>query len=145
VDLTYGADAERTAKARRAHRLLIDEARALAELPKIFTPRVSEYLRQQIRLALNDFPPDGEHGSSAIVLDTLPRLPTAMSYRLDGLDLMLVDVDADLVVDVLEGALPESAHEDPALDPEEMCAPEPLPLIEGSPCDAHGELAMCWS
>ena len=141
--LMHGPGARRTA--RRAYRPLIDEARAHAERPKVFTPRVSEYLRGQIRLALNGVPPDGEHWPLAIVFETLPRLPFEMSYRFDGLDLVLVDVEANLVVDVLEQALPRSVDEQPELAPEEMCAPEPLPLIKGSPCDAHEELEMCWS
>jgi hypothetical protein len=145
ADWMHGPGARRTARARRTYRPLIDQARAYAELPKVFTPRVSEYLRGQIRLALNGVPPDGEHWPLAIVLETLPRLPFEMSYRFDGLDLMLVDVEANLVVDVLEKALPRSANERPELAPEEMCAPEPLPLITGSPCDAHQELEMCWS
>jgi hypothetical protein len=146
--LTYGADPEQTARARRAHRSLIREARALAERPTIFTSCVSEYLRDQIRLAVSTFPPDRGHRPLAAVFDTLPQLPIEMGYRFEGTSLMLIDVDADLIVDVLEHALPSSAQEqsgsDP-FDPEEMCAPEPLPLIEGTPCDAHQELEMCWS
>jgi hypothetical protein len=61
ADLTRGASPDQTARARRTHRSLIREARALAELPKIFTPCTSEYLREQIRLAVSTFPPDREH------------------------------------------------------------------------------------
>jgi hypothetical protein len=57
-----------------------------------------------------------------------------MSYRFEGTNLMLLDVEADLVVDVLERALPSSGKEESELDPldpEDTCAPEPMPLIEG--------------
>src|SRR5688572_27403709 len=104
--LTYGADPEQGARARRAHRSLIREARALAERPKIFTPCVSAYLREQLRLAVNTVPPGGEHSPVAAVFDRLPQLPIEMGYRVEGTSLLLLDVEADLVVDVLEDALP---------------------------------------
>ena len=40
------------------------------------------------------------------VLNALPVLPKPLEYRLDGRNLILVDVDANLVVDILENALP---------------------------------------
>jgi hypothetical protein len=137
ADLTRGANPDQTARARRAHRSLIREARALAERPKIFTPCVAEYLREQIRHAVSAFPPGREDWRFAAVFDALPELPIEMNYRFEGPDLMLLDVEADRIVDVLEDALPSSAREESELDPEDTCAPEPMPLIEGSPCDAH--------
>ena len=145
ADLTHGADLEGTTRAQRAHRSFIREARALAARPKIFTPCLSEYLREQIRLAVSGFPPDREHRLRAAVFDRLPELPVEMDYRFEGPDLVLLDLEADLVVDVLEHALPSSAPEQSEPDPDEMCAPEPRPLIGESPCDAHQELEMCWS
>ena len=94
------------------------------------------------------FPPGREDSHLAAVFDTRPELPVEMNYRFEGRDLVLLDAEADLVVDVLEDALPSSAQEESELDPldlEDTCAPEPLPLIEGSPCDAHQELYMFWS
>jgi hypothetical protein len=46
------------------------------------------------------------------VLEVLPALPEELQFRFVGRDLVLVDVDADLVVDVLPDALPpaESWH-----------------------------------
>jgi hypothetical protein len=80
--LTCGADPEQAARARRAHRSLIREARALAERPKIFTPCVSEYLREQIRRIVSTVPPDREHWAPA-VLDRLPQLPIELGYRFE--------------------------------------------------------------
>lgn len=148
ADLTLGADPERTARARRAHRLLIHEMCALAYRPRIFTPRVSDYLRERIRPLVSDFRSDPENWPLATAIDALPQLPVEVAYRFEGTNLVLVDVETDLVVDVLEHALPVSFQDtsEPGLiDPDEMCAPEPLPVIKGSPCDAHEELDMCWS
>jgi hypothetical protein len=40
------------------------------------------------------------------LLATLPSLPEQLEYRVVGWDLVLVDVHADLVLDVLKDALP---------------------------------------
>jgi hypothetical protein len=40
----------------------------------------------------------------------LPTLPSELGYALWGRDLVLVDVPANLVIDVLRDALPEGAH-----------------------------------
>lgn len=40
------------------------------------------------------------------LLRILPELPSELAYRLAGRDLLLVDVDAELVIDVLPEALP---------------------------------------
>ena len=41
----------------------------------------------------------------AVLIDVLPPLPEALQYRLVGTDLVLIDVDAGLIVDVLTAAL----------------------------------------
>ena len=41
-----------------------------------------------------------------MLLDALPALPVELQYRFIGRDLVLVDVEADLVVDILPNALP---------------------------------------
>jgi hypothetical protein len=46
------------------------------------------------------------------LLEVLPALPQGLQYRLVGRDLILLDLDANLVVDILPEALPR-----PALDP----------------------------
>ena len=40
------------------------------------------------------------------VLAALPQLPEELEYRFVGADLVLIDIPANLVVDILEGALP---------------------------------------
>jgi len=45
-------------------------------------------------------------GTPPAVLAVLPPLPDALQYRFVGADLVLLDVDANLVVDILPGALP---------------------------------------
>jgi hypothetical protein len=42
----------------------------------------------------------------SVLLDRLPALPEEVQYRFIGRDLVLVDVDANLVVDILPDALP---------------------------------------
>jgi hypothetical protein len=42
----------------------------------------------------------------AAVIAALPELPPELQYRFVGADLVLVDIGAGLVVDVLRGALP---------------------------------------
>jgi hypothetical protein len=43
------------------------------------------------------------------LLDALPQLPAPLQYRLAGRDLVLVDVDANLVIDILRDALPAAS------------------------------------
>ena len=45
------------------------------------------------------------------LLAALPALPHELEYRVVGLALVLVDVHADLVLDVLKDALPPPRHE----------------------------------
>jgi len=163
--LSIWADSEQTAQARRGHRAAIREARAMARRGDVFTSRVSAYLLRQIQLAggdadiaidasfgewdenglpnihlaINDPLPWGVSRAAApAVLERLPELPKELEYRFVGLDLVLFDAEANLVVDVLEGALRPDTSSD-------TCAPDVPPLVEGSPCDAHEELPMCWS
>jgi len=41
-----------------------------------------------------------------VLLEALPPLPVELQYRFIGRDLLLVDVEADLVIDILPNALP---------------------------------------
>ena len=41
------------------------------------------------------------------ILDELPPLPKQLQYRLVDRDLALLDMHADLVVDILPGAVPD--------------------------------------
>lgn len=61
----------------------------------------------------------------------LPELPPELEYRFVGRHLVLVDVGANMVVDVLRDALPLSVDA-----PERR---EPL-----TPCAVHPELDTCW-
>ena len=145
ANLTHGADPEQAERARHAHRSLIREARALADRPRVFTPFVSAYLQERIQWALRTLPSDHERWPLVYVINKLPELPIELEYRFEGRDLVLLDVEADMVVDLVQDALPAPASEDAGPDESEVYIPESQPLIEGSPCDAHEELEMCWS
>ena len=56
----------------------------------------------------------------------LPPLPEEIEYRVVGPDLVLLDIRAGLVVDILENAVP-------AVEPR-----------AASPCTAHPDLPACW-
>jgi hypothetical protein len=59
----------------------------------------------------------------------LPELPPELEYQFVGRHLVLVDVGANMVVDVLRDALPVDA---------------PMPAATPTPCSAHPELDACW-
>ncbi len=44
------------------------------------------------------------------VRDALPELPIELQYRVVGADLVLVDLHANLIVDVLRGAFPQATR-----------------------------------
>jgi hypothetical protein len=114
-------------------RTALRDARPLAKPGGIFTPEVADVFRVRIASAIRDGEynldvvawPAGEGedagawipevnqpipwGVSAVrwpSLAMLPSLPTELAYRFIGRDLVLVDLHANLVVDVLELALP---------------------------------------
>jgi hypothetical protein len=106
-------------------------ARHTAQTGDVFTPVVASMFRQRIQTALWDFDvtalmaemqEDAESGTprpvvngpfpwssgNAIwpsVLAALPELPEELEYRFVGGDLVLIDIPADLVVDILGDAL----------------------------------------
>jgi hypothetical protein len=114
----------------------ISDARWAAQPGDLFTTAVRLVLRLEIRDALGaagipvedltaaleqETEPDAdvplaeingpfpwEFGSAVPpgLLDALPALPVELHYRFLGRDLLLVDVEADLVVDILPNALP---------------------------------------
>jgi hypothetical protein len=62
------------------------------------------------RLRVYDPYPDwATHEVPAILLQRLPALPDGIMYRLVNHDLLLWDADANLIVDILPGALARSA------------------------------------
>jgi hypothetical protein len=112
----------------------IRQARASAHEGDVFSPRVAGRLRARITTALETsqregarlfddvdedeqtnpvaaqvnqwFPWKAGAGISAKLISTLPPLPTPLEYRFVRRDLVLVDIDADIVVDILRNALP---------------------------------------
>ena len=67
----------------------------------------------------------------APIVRTLPELPTELEYRFVGRHLVLVDTDANIVVDILRDALPRQANARP-------------PVSGPTFCHAHPELDACW-
>ena len=170
-ELVIGADAERIVLTRRVTAAALQKSRRAARRGDVFTPAVSVWLRHRIELVLRrqgeigtlvaSLSDPGSSPESAAVnavlspdvravrqpafLRDLPELPRELEYRLLGTVLVLLDVDTRVVVDILAGALPSQTFDEGGGDESEMCAPEALPLLEHSPCDAHPELEMCWS
>jgi hypothetical protein len=127
--------AEELTHAARALTAAIQAARATALAGEIFRPEVGEYLRRCIAQALatgytvhdllaeqDDEPAFGvgpvvvngrfPHGRGnamwPAMLAALPALPGELQYRFVDRDLVLIDIDASLVVDVLPDALPKA-------------------------------------
>jgi hypothetical protein len=67
----------------------------------------------------------------APIVRELPELPSELEYRFVGRNLVLVDIDANIVVDILRDALPREAN---------ATLPVPGPTF----CHAHPELDACW-
>jgi hypothetical protein len=65
------------------------------------------YRQRNPQVQVNERIPPGRHVRVwPALLAVLPALPEELEYRFIGSDLVLVDVHADLIVDVLKGALP---------------------------------------
>jgi hypothetical protein len=64
------------------------------------------------------------------IIRQLPELPPELEYQFVGRHLVLMDIGANMVVDVLRDALPP---------PDDG----PLPAAP-TPCDVHPELDTCW-
>ena len=129
----------------------IRDARPLAGEGTIFTPRAAVFFRERIAhavrigaidLAIESGQPDdivlevnvalpwgvGELASAPLV-GLLPPLPDELEYRFVGRHLVLLDVEANLVVDVLRKAVPALIE-------------TPMKLAGG--CEVHPELPACW-
>ena len=65
------------------------------------------------------------------LLGALPELPPELEYRIAGRHLVLMDIGANMVVDVLRDALP-------------LPVDAPVPVAPDTPCAAHPELDTCW-
>lgn len=152
----FFADPEQAESAAEALRAALRDARPHAAPGGLFTPAVADLLRFRLANALRDgeydvavitWPPEGDDnrrwrpevnqpvpwGVSATRWPSfagLPPLPAELAYRFIGRDLVLVDLHANLVVDILELALPTAAAV-PATEPTpapgedfEGCRPE---------------------
>jgi hypothetical protein len=69
----------------------------------------------------------------AIVVRNLPALPPELEYRFVGRHLVLIDLGANLVVDVLRNALPAGDHQH-----------RPPPATPGVCHMHHDNLPACW-
>jgi hypothetical protein len=88
------------------------------------------------RLEVNDaFPWIAEHEMDPAVPVSLTPLSAELEYRFVHRDLVLLDVGANLIVDILENALPVT--------------PSGMRPLRGSgvtgACAVHPDLPMCWS
>jgi hypothetical protein len=128
----------------------IRDARPLATEETIFTPRVAAFLRARIahtvRVTATDVTSVGDDdvvldvhallpwGAGRrewpVLVEALPGLPQELEYRFVGRHLVLLDAEANLVVDVLRDALPEDI-------------PGATIRSNGS-CDVHPNLPACW-
>jgi hypothetical protein len=130
--LEISPDARKIHEAVEARAAALRRARAGARMGDVFTPEVSELFRNRIRQALLDrgyrieevrrqLESDTEGSDPPIVngrfswvtatatlpcvLAALPPLPRELQYRFAGADLVLIDIDANFIIDVLPNAL----------------------------------------
>ncbi len=130
--LAISRDVSAIQQAVRARREALQRARQGVGQGDLFTPAVSQLFRERIAAALRehglvaaDFrdeegeeagtplePPSVNHvfawataATPPCVLAALPTLPDGLQYRFVGTSLVLVDIDASLIVDVLPDVL----------------------------------------
>jgi hypothetical protein len=129
------SDAEQLLRQQRRIANAMRAARPVAHAGDFFTPAVSRYFRARVEAVVWDTgldvtmsieaPDEGEVVMTPVLrvwkavpwntgpvmwpsmLRALPELPPDLEYRFIGRDLVLIDVLANLVVDVLHNALPE--------------------------------------
>jgi hypothetical protein len=116
-------------------RRLTDAVRRSAHRGEVLVPQQAP--EDERRLEVNDaFPWTVDSEISPAILASLVPLPAELEYRFVDRDLVLLDVGANLIVDILENALPVMPTGPEALEP------RPAPP---SPCLVHPDLPMCWS
>src|SRR5262245_32376458 len=94
------------------------------------TPRNDD--EEEFELQVLAAPPwPNDMATWAPIVRELPELPAEVEYRFVGRHLVLVDADANIVVDILRDALPREGK---------MTRPVPRPTF----CHAHPELDACW-
>jgi hypothetical protein len=146
------ADPEEVSRQAAVLAAAIRQARPLANEGDIFSPEVAAAFRARIAYAVRTAPIEptpawadedelqldvhdvlpwgvGNQWWPAIVR-ALPDLPAELEYRFIGRHLVLLDVPANLIVDVLRDALPARRHT-PAVRPADSC-------------DVHPNLPACW-
>jgi hypothetical protein len=128
------SDPEQAEAFRAGFRARLTETRPTAAEGALFTAEVADVLRVNIAAALRrhdegHLTASGEGGVTwwmpgvhdplpwgapvGSLHAALPPLPPELDYRVVGRDLVLLDVDARMVVDVLRLAIPTRAHRDP--------------------------------
>jgi hypothetical protein len=148
----YCSDPEELTRQQAERAAAIRDARPLVSEGNIFTPRTAAYFRARIAHAIGIaafdvatamgqpddvvlevhalLPWGAGQPASARFTGLLPPLPQELEYRFVGRHLVLLDVEANLVVDVLRNAVP--------------VIETPANRSPGS-CDVHPELPACWS
>jgi hypothetical protein len=147
----YCSDPEELTRLAAQRAAAIRDARPLATEGDIFTPPVAAFFRARITHAIGIAAFDGAttadpydeialevHGTlpwgvgapaSARLVGLLPPLPQELEYRFVGRHLVLLDVEANLVVDVLREAVP---------------AVIVTPANRTGSCEVHPQLPACW-
>ena len=104
-------------------------ARAWYDVPRMLEEMDEEGLGTVVELEVNgNFPWDAGVMMPPRLLLVLPPLPEELEYRFVGADLVLLDVRANLIVDLLENALSVA----------------PPGETEYGPCDVHPDMPGCW-
>jgi hypothetical protein len=150
------AEPEELARQTHALAAAIREARPRAREGDIFTFAASELFRARIAAIVRRTNFDvaaflarhgGDEGDMEVpvfgtllwpahvaltpITRQLPELPPELEYRFVGRHLVLMDVGASMVVDVLRDALPLPVY-------------APVPVVPYTPCEVHPELDTCW-
>ena len=128
----------------------IRDARPLATEGTIFTPGVAVFLRARLAHAVRAaahvttagqaddlilevhaaLPWGAGRLPSPALVEALPALPYEVEYRFVGRHLVLLDAQANLIVDVLREALPEDI--------------DGATIRSNGSCDVHPDLPACW-
>ena len=148
---TFCSDPEELSRQAERRAAAIRDARPLANEGAIFTPRVAVFFRARIAHAVHsgaiDVTTATDRGDDVVLevhaalpwgtgapvstrlVDLLPPLPVELEYLFVGRHLVLLDAEANLVVDVLRDALPEDIT---------------TPISSNGSCAVHPELPACW-
>ncbi len=167
------ADPEQVEGAAAEFRRVLRDARPQATRGAFFVPDVAEVLRFRIARALresdldaaalalfsedseasgwwtpvvNEAAPFGTVGAFGRMFEQLPPVPFELEYRLIGRDLVLVDLDANMVLDVLDLVLPVSPGSLPDETSPGVMENEEAPYLEeAQPIRPLGdEFIGCW-